>query len=487
MKFYQLVPLILSGLAAEELPASAAVVVASPVDIGSRLELFVDRYVIAEMNGVELRLGRPQPQEVVLRFDLPWEIPFAGALTVLKDGDVYRLYYRGANTDNRGEYDEKSEVTCYAESRDGIHWVKPILGLHDYQGSKANNLVMPPNNPLRISHNFAPFIDNRPGVPPEERFKAVGGTAPRGLFRLVSPDGINWKLFAPEPIFLGYALDTLNVALWSPAEELYVAYIRPGRTKYRSVSRSVSKDFVHWSEPVLMSVGDTPAEHIYTNGTHPYFRAPHILIALPFRFEEQRKVLSEAEHRTLRTHYTQRTGISDAVLMTSRGGASYDRTFMESFIRPGLERGAWTARSTLPALGVVPTGSDEMSIYVTTHHTVTDYHIRRYSLRTDGFASVHAPFAGGTMLTRPLVFSGRQLVANYSTSSVGSVRVEILDANGRVIPGYSLDECEELIGDEISRKVAWKGKTDLAELAGQPLRLRFAMKDADIYSLQFKP
>jgi hypothetical protein len=484
------------AVAIAALLATAMGAATPPVDIGDRLELFIDHYLIAEMKGVELSLGRPQEREIALRFDLPWEIPFSGAHSVIKDGDIYRMYYRGANTDVRGEYDETSEVTCYAESRDGIKWIKPILGLHEYRGNKANNLILPPNNPRRVSHNFAVFLDSRPGVPVDERYKGVGGTSnrweqdksrPHGLYRYVSGDGINWRLYSPQAIFDQYALDTLNTALWSPAERCYVAYIRPGKTPFRTISRAVSNDFLTWSEPEEVDYGSTPPEHIYTNGTHPYFRAPHILIALPFRFQPERVVLSAAEHQLFGTHYTQRKGISDAVLMTSRVGNKFDRTFMESFIRPGLNRRAWGARSNLPGLGVVQTGPTEMSLYITTHHTMRDYHMRRYSLRLDGFASVNAPFTGGTLMTKPLIFSGRHLVLNYSTSSIGDLRVEILDEAGKPLPGFSVDDCDEIIGDEISRVVAWKSSTDLAALAARPVRLRFVMKDADLYSLQFQP
>ena len=469
---------------------------ATPVEVGNRLELFVDHYLVDEMKGVELRLGRPQQQEIVLRFDLPWEIPFSGAHSVIKDGEIYRMYYRGASIDARGEYDETTEVTCYAESRDGIHWVKPILGLHEYRGNKANNIILPPNNRLRVSHNFAVFLDTRPGVPADERYKGLGGTSnrweqdnkrPHGLYRYVSGDGIHWRLMSPQAIFESYALDTLNTAMWSPAENCYVAYIRPGKTKYRTISRATSKDFVTWTEPQEVDFGGTPAEHVYTNGTHPYFRAPHILIALPFRFQPDRAVLSAAEHQAYGTHYTQRKGISDAILMTSRGGPHFDRTFMESFIRPGPDRGAWDARSNLPGVGVVQTGPAEMSLYLTTHHTMRDYHMRRYSLRLDGFVSVNAPFAGGTLLTKPLVFSGKRLVINYSTSSVGSLKIELLDEVGQPLPGFSLAESDEVIGDEIARTVSWKTQTDLSSLAGRPVRVRFVMKDSDLYSMQFQP
>ena len=412
-----------------------------------------------------------------------------------------------------GEFDSASEVTCYAESRDGIHWTKPRLGLHAFHGSRDNNIILAPD-PRRISHNFAPFLDNRPGVPASERYKAVGGVfndnsahslpaatssaaQAGGLFRLVSPDGIHWKLHSEKPIFAGYALDSLNCLAWVPAEKNYAIYLRtwseggtpahPEFRGYRTVSRAVSADFETWSEPTRMTFGDTPPENLYTNGTHAYFRAPDLLIALAFRFQPDRAVLSPAEMTRLGVHPTQRRGVSDAVLLTSRGGDHYDRTFLESIIRPGPDRAAWSARNNAPALGVVPTGDNEMSLYLVTHYTQPDCRLQRYSLRTDGFSSVRAPFSGGTLVTKPFTFTGAQLVLNYATSAAGSLRVEILGEDGRPLAGFGDADCDELIGDEIARPVTWRQRPDLSPLSGRVVRLRFVMRDADLYSLRFQP
>jgi len=470
----------------------------APIDIGNRLELFVDRYLIEGESNTRLKPGAPRREEQALAFDAPWEGRFAGASTVLKDGEIYRMYYRGSGYGPDKSEDRMAELTCYAESHDGIHWIKPKLGLHEFKGGKDNNIILPPGDKRRISHNFMAFVDARPGVPAAERYKGVGGTREYGLFRLVSADGIRWRMFSEEPIFLGYALDTLNVVQWSPAEGKYVAFIRtwteggtPDKPKfagYRTISRAVSKDFIHWSEPEEMNYGDSPAEHIYTNGTQPYFRAPHILISLPFRYVDVRAALRQKEMDDWNFDLPwMRKGVSDVVLMTSRGGTAYDRTFMESFIRPGLARESWTSRGNGPALGVVQTGANEMSLYLQAHYMLASYHMLRYSLRLDGFASVNAPFAGGTMQTKPLVFSGKSLVINYSTSSIGHVKVEIVDEIGKPFPGFSLADCEEIVGDEISRAVSWKTQADLSTLAGRTVRLRFSMKDADLYSIQFQP
>jgi len=508
--------------------AIAGMCAAQPVEIGIRVELFVDRYLIEQLDGVRLQMGQPQPREVALRFEEPWEMPFAGCLSVIKDGEIYRMYYRGAGANAKGDYDPALEVTCYAESREGIHWTKPKLGLHEFRGSKDNNIILGADIQRRISATFAPFLDTRPGIPGDERYKGVGGQGGdrsiamgpdgRGLYRLASADGIHWRILPGPSLFQGYALDTLNIAFWSPAENTYVAYIRtwseggtPDKPKfagYRTISRSVSKDFVTWSEPKRMTFVEVSKEdQLYTIGAHPYFRAPHLIIGLPFRFTPGKNVLTVEEAQAFGLYSLPKEkagglhgtplgklgaghalgGLSDAVLMSSRGGYEFDRTFMESFIRPGLDRHSWTARSNVPAFGVVATGDTEISIYLQTGYTSNNYHIRRHTLRTDGFASVNAPFAGGAMLTKPVIFSGKRLVVNYATSSVGSVKVELADETGKALPGFSAEECDELVGDEISRTVSWKSATDLAAVAGRTVRLRFVMKDADLYSLQFQP
>ncbi|MHC4402225.1 MAG: hypothetical protein ACYTG0_21365 [Planctomycetota bacterium] len=164
--------------------------------------------------------------------------------------------------------------------------------------------------------------------------------------------------------------------------------------------------------------------------------------------------------------------------MTSRGGSSFDRTFMEALIRPGLDKAAWGNRSNYAAWHVVPTGPTEMSIFM-----LGD---RRYVLRLDGFVSVNALWRGGELLTKPLRFEGSELEINYSTSAGGAVRVEIQDARGQPLLGFTLDDCEQIVGDEIQRVVEWTNGSDLSPLTEKTIRLRFVMHDADLYSLRFR-
>jgi hypothetical protein len=235
-----------------------------------------------------------------------------------------------------------------------------------------------------------------------------------------------------------------------------------------------------------MTFGDTPREHLYTSQTHPYFRAPHLYVATPMRFLPGRKVLTAPQAQTLGVDPGYASDTAETVFMTTRGGHSYARTFMEGFIRPGPDLGNWASRAGLSALGIVPTSPAEMSLYKQAHYAQPSGHLVRYSLRTDGFISVNAPFSGGGFVTKLLAFTGSALVLNFSSGAAGGLRVEIQDADGKPLPGFSLADSVEQAGDEVERVVRWKGGTDLSGLAGQPVRLRFTMKDADLYSLRFR-
>ena len=241
-----------------------------------------------------------------------------------------------------------------------------------------------------------------------------------------------------------------------------------------------------------MSYGDTPFEHLYTNQTHPYYHAPHLSIGIAARFWPGRRVLSAEQAVQLEVDPKYFGDISDAVLLTTRGGSTYQRTFMESYIRPGIGLENWVSRTNYPALGVIPTSDAELSVYVQKNYGQPTAFIQRYSLRTDGFSSLQAGYEGGEFTT-PVISFGEdnaadqcKLLLNMSTSAAGFIRAEIQDAEGRPLPNYRLDQSEELIGDQLNRVVTWKGQSNLAELIGKPVRLRIVMKDANLYSIRFQ-
>jgi hypothetical protein len=472
---------------------------AEPISIGSRRELFVDRFLIDRMENTTLKLQEPISGGVAIKIDKPWEGPANGPRSVFRHDDRLLMYYR-AMTVNEGDV---SGRTCVATSKDGVTWSKPPLGLVAYGEHQDTNIVADDaGNALTI----IPWLDARPGVPKNERIKAFYSEAvsgekhtafrdPKGPKRLVmfeSADGFTFRKLDPQPEIvskLPNSFDGGNTMFWSEVEQKYVLYFRIW-DRGRSIGRMTSNDFLQWSDPQPMTYGNSPREQLYTNQTQSYFRAPHIYIAPAARFMERRRVVTDEQVNAIGLKTSQGhfygNDCSDAVLLTSRAGSTrYDRTFMEGFIRPGLGPSNWVSRTNYPLTGILPNGSDQIMLFVARHYMQDSWHIERLLLRTDGFASVNAPWSGGEMVTKPLTFSGTRLEINYSTSAAGSVRVEIQDAEGKALPGFAASDCAEIIGDEINRTVNWKHGSDVSELAAQAVRLRFELKDADLYSFRF--
>ncbi len=488
-----------------------------PIDVGSRLELLVDDYVVDKMTGGARRvLHHPTPREIVFVGDASWEGSGCGYFSVFQDGELYRMYYHGWQlTVTQGRLTLPHELfTCYAESRDGIRWRKPELGLVEFQGSKKNNIVLATGKlgPVVIdAGHIAVFKDENPACPTDAKYKAMVLTPkPFGLLPLASADGLRFRPMCDKPVITAGAFDSQNLAFWDPALGQYRAYWRiftAGVTSgttwqpagLRAIRTATSKDLLTWSEPVDLSYVDSPPEQLYTNVVKPYYRAPHILMGFPTRYVERgwspsMEALPELEHRRLRSSAAPRYGmaLTDGLLMTSRDGRRFQR-FGEAFLPPGPERPgtwnyghqyiAWHPVETAAALEGAPR---ELSFYATeSYWTGTSSELRRYTLRIDGFVSVQAPLSGGELATKPLMFRGNKLLLNFATSAAGSIRIEIQDAAGKPLPGFALADCPAIFGDAIERPVSWRNAAALKPLSGTPVRLRFELKDADLFAFRF--
>ena len=208
------------------------------------------------------------------------------------------------------------------------------------------------------------------------------------------------------------------------------------------------------------------------------------------------KALPEFEDREWRSSLDNRygTAITEGLFMTSRDGVLFNR-WNEAFLRPGIERpGTWNYGNIYLSWSIIETKSslkgapNELSFYAGENFrsTTDNVAVRRYTLRKDGFVSVNAPTSGGELVTKLLTFTGNKLILNFSTSAAGDIKVEIQDENGSPIPGYKVEDCDPIFGDSIERVVKWKNAPPLSSLDGKAIRLRFVLKDADLYSIRFK-
>ena len=451
----------------------------SPLHVGSDLQLFLDDWLIDSTDGVELTLHSPRSAEVVLQKDKPWEDSTMYDPVVLKVGDRYRLWYRT-------NFNGPPFYTGYAESSDGIHFTKPSLGIIEFNGSKENNLVWVGNHHIENGPPcvLSVFKDANPAVSDNERYKATGivkGAGNQyGLKALVSPDGLHWQQLQNDYVVPPKgAFDTHNITYWDAVRSHYVAYVRGfDKDGIRRIRMAATTDFRSFPVPEFVTIHNPPdfkIEDLYKNAATPYYRRPDIVLMFPKRYHPTRKRFSEWKH----------DGLSDIVFMFSRDGTTFDRRFREAFLRPGPDPLNWHERAIEVGPGLVPTGECEMSLYYFEHYRTESVRLRRGVLRVDGIASVHAGARTGEFTTKPFVFAGGGLRLNMSTSAVGSVQVELQSAGGTPIPGFSKADCPELFGDDIERPVSWNQRNDVSSLAGQPIRMRIVLKDADLYSLQF--
>ena len=490
-----------------------------PPQIGTRLEVFVDDWLVDRFEGDAARhVHKPLGKEGVLMNDKPWEDTTLGYVSVLKDGDLFRMYYRGHH--HGGGEDARGEPMCYAESRDGIHWTKPNLGLFRYKGTTNNNIVLGgdgkkylPTKKWRGKLGFetglgwrgdmVPFIDTSPKVTPDARYKALvrgargahqipGKYTDYGMYPFKSPDGLHWTLMSDKPVITKGRFDSQNVAFWDAKHGRYVAFVRDLLKSYiRNVHIAVSDDFKNWTEPVPLKYSDKVDRQMYTNGVLPYKRAPHLLIGFP-------------------TEYTDLFAVAQVhpILMTSRDGGHLFQRYRQPLIPGDAPRERDGNRSNFMAHGLVRGNAREYFVYATEGYGYEETdalpkwkkksyapqtRIRRFAFRVDGFVSVRSGPAGGALVTKPFVFKGSGLRLNYIAwprrigrpRSTGEIRVEIQDANGQPLKGFTLKDCKPLHGDVIDHPVTWQSGLTPARFAGRPIRLRFQMRHSDLFSFRF--
>ena len=511
--------LALGGLIANSEPIAAS----EPIQIGSRLELFVDDYLIERLDGVQLRMHHPIARETVWRESNQTSDQWWGganrSVSVFKDGPIYRMYYRDyARVANGwtipGGFGDQDISCCYAESQDGIHWKRLPINRYKTEDLKVNNIIFAGTG----ATNFAVFKDANPRCRPGARYKAIGRVMfqagadpdppkrdrtgydwlPRiGLLAFQSPDGLHWKVMQTKRIIKKGEFDSHNVAFWDATRQRYAAFIRiwmPDGTKIRSVALLTSRDFLNWSDPPKwlkyrrattgLTTKKAQPTHLYDNNIMPYYRAPHIIMGFPMRLIGGRVRIKDNPLK-------EETAVNDTGFMTSRDGLHF-RRWRAGFLRPGPDSGRWWNENNCIAWGMIETKSHledappELSFFANEYYgDARRSNLRRYTLRLDGFVSLHAE-EPGEVVTRPLLFRGKQLTMNFATSGIGSVRVELQEVDGQPIPGFTLRESREIYGDSINEVVTWKGATNLQELAGRPLRIRFVMEDADIWSIRFR-
>ena len=216
-------------------------------------------------------------------------------------------------------------------------------------------------------------------------------------------------------------------------------------------------------------------QHLYTNAVQPYVRAPHLLIGFPTRY------LPEEGQRV------------EPTLMISRDGLRFHR-WLEPVVPESAPKDRGGNRSNYMAWGLVeiPGRPNHLSVYATeAYYTGPDSRVRRFEYRKDGFVSLRGGAKAGELITKPFTLGrlAERLTVNYQTRKGGAIRVAIEEPNGQAVAGYTLSDSKPLKGDLLQQPVAWTAGGDISQLRRNhpAVRLRFELKNADLFSLQFQP
>jgi hypothetical protein len=487
--------------------AATAPRASTPVDVGSRKQLFLDDRVVQEIRGGARVWNTPAkyPNNPVLRGDRPWENWVAypdGGPVVLHDQDerVFKMWYQTFFDDPATPRYDQKYLMCYATSQDGLRWEKPDLGLFDWNGSRANNIVAVGNTGL-IDTNV---IKDPRDPDPARRYKVLyydtkPGGGPLGISVGFSPDGIRWNLHPGNPVLVGTG-DTHTLLGWDESAGKYIAYLRPksngarrygeGGDRVRVIGRSTSDDFLRWTMPAPVlapDASDLPGTQFY---------------GMPvFRYEDHYIGVLWIYHAVSQLVYNQ--------LAWSRDGIHWQRPpCRPTFLAVGAE-GTWEDGMSYATTPIVR--GDQILIYYggfnVLHNLATQKLLgsivdgkRREGatglarLRLDGFASIDAALDVATVTTPPLRFQGSRLFLNLAPvvggggpyDELAAFHVEISDAGGRAIPGFTFEDSDDLKAGGTRVAVAWKRNPDLSSLAGRTVVLRFRFRNAKFYAFQFQ-
>lgn len=468
-------------------------------------ELFTDLEEVESYKNIDFRLHHPQRCNDFFAPEFPYASNLTGGGSIIKlDNGKWRLYFRGGYNWKSPFVEEGTPTPCIsaAESVDGIHWeqvtTESILKRDSFEGLVSNVL------------NATIFLDSNPDCPVDERFKMLFhgyiSEECHGLMLAVSEDGFKFRLKFDKPLGIEAQYDTHNVLFWNPKIKKYHLYTRIRRFGKRGIRMHLTEDFINFTNASDLTFRNdkNPDTQLYTNEIIPYFRSAKYMVGFPARYCDHGQEWTKsqlyppgAERRAFwindRKFTRLGTVATDTLFMSSRNGWIWDRQ-EESFLRPGpCTEGSWIYGDNYFYYGMIPTKSelgfgapDEISFYASENY-IGDQgkpaRMRRLKLRQDGFVSVHFGAEYGELVTRPFVLTENSLSLNLETSAWGTLTVEILDEYGNVIPDYGRNNMYSIYGDSLDIRPMWhKCGSDLSELKGRTIALRFIGRDADLYS-----
>jgi len=454
-----------------------------PIDVGR--QLFVDDFLV-ETNTLHRVFHQPQKYQKnpVLKPETPLELcgEFDDSAVVKGGGlwwdskeRIFKLWYEAGWL----------TTIAYATSRDGLHWTRPSLDV-----KPGTNQVLPPDL-VYDSGNVVPDWDAKD---PQQRYKFFfrrpGGNVP-GM-SLTSADGIHWT----NRVQTGICGDR-STMFHNPFRKKWVYSLRSG---FRGRSRDYwecddflagakwkPNDLVHWAASDRNDPKDPAIK-----------RVPQLYDLDAVAYESIMLGFFEIHHGP-ENDVCEKRGlpkITDLNFAYSRDGFHWDRPDRRAHI--ASERwysDAWDRGYVQPLGNLCTVRGDKLWFYYSGFHgdPFKTNRVNRLSgmhqtgatglafLRRDGFVSMDAGDETGTLMTRPVTFSGARVFVNVAAKQ-GELRVEIVNAQGKVIAPFTFANCIPLSVDGTLEPVTWNGAEDVSALRGRSVRFRFSLRHGALYA-----
>lgn len=500
------------------------------INLGNKRELFFDDHLInTEKTTAKKQLHKlRRTRDVIMKLDKPWEGNTCGYFSIFFAEGKWRMYYRTGNSERY-----RPQV-AYAESSDAINWVRPSLGIVEFDGSRDNNLIlgteMLKELGFKAFDNLYVFYDEHPMCPADERYKMLCMYCGNGaLICLVSSDGIHFR--KSHIVTRDGEFDSQNLAFYSKTYGKYFCYYRgehdpnpqthimdksftdkvaneladpekmlmraPGagdKAFMRDVRVIESEDFHNWSEQKQINCTGFDLQ-FYTSGIMPYPREESIFFGISMRYTERKAwtpTYDELCGREARLHRIKtsqlRAGlaITDGVLLITRDGYNFTK-FDEAILPPPPESPdayVYGDGFAVPMILEIPSeveGADNeyMIMVVDGYRSNLGYDcLRKYTIRLDGFVSLHAGCTEERIVTKEFTYDGDALYANIATSARGYAYFT-LKCDGESYESY------EIFGDSVNKRIHFINDEAIKKLSGKVVTLEVRALDCDLYAIKF--
>ena len=424
--------------------------------------LIFNLYNTKEHNNIQFEFSEFTFEKDVLNFDKEYDGDINDYYSLIKNDNKIKMYYRAGNLQNRDVSNMKHEectkyqVTCYAESEDGINFNKPNLQIINYNNDINNNIILKEN----YSHNFCPYYDEK-----NKNYLALVGTKfdTDGLLLLKSSDGLIWnektKILDTNHIRDGWKhsnhFDSLNCLLYNPIEDIYNIYVRDNQIKYpfRRIQLSKSKNLIDFDNCIEVNINfnNLPKRCIYHPGIFIYPKNNYFISLTAFSTNDD---LSCKEKST--------------TIMISKDGINFEL----------LKYNLFNLNSYQIIANRFVLLNDKFYFYINCRENIHSLSILKcYSVLKDRIAFLKSDSLG-TFQSKDIRLNSLDIFINFKTKNNGFIILELYNLNNELVT-----KSNNIIGDDIRRKVIWVNEENI--ILNKQYYFKFLLDKAIIYSFSY--